>query len=171
MSANKRMLKVSKNQKNCRGLVYSRGRSVWRIRQSHWVRSWKKSRKKSINDLKLISGISAFALFFGIVKKIELHFFKLHRLYKMVGGKRGLSKTLEFVFVLWQPNRAGQIRFAAHLVQTVFNFAVRAGGSEMPVYSVVFYDFQPESGHISSGNRSEERRVGKECRSRWSPYN
>ena len=23
---------------------------------------------------------------------------------------------------------------------------------------------------ISSGNRSEERRVGKECRSRWSPY-
>ena len=23
---------------------------------------------------------------------------------------------------------------------------------------------------IISGNRSEERRVGKECRSRWSPY-
>ena len=22
----------------------------------------------------------------------------------------------------------------------------------------------------ASGNRSEERRVGKECRSRWSPY-
>ena len=32
-----------------------------------------------------------------------------------------------------------------------------------------------ESGHPClfpdlSGNRSEERRVGKECRSRWSPY-
>jgi len=24
--------------------------------------------------------------------------------------------------------------------------------------------------HIRSGKRSEERRVGKECRSRWSPY-
>ena len=24
--------------------------------------------------------------------------------------------------------------------------------------------------HFSSINRSEERRVGKECRSRWSPY-
>ena len=23
---------------------------------------------------------------------------------------------------------------------------------------------------FSDGNRSEERRVGKECRSRWSPY-
>ena len=25
-------------------------------------------------------------------------------------------------------------------------------------------------GKLDSGNRSEERRVGKECRSRWSPY-
>src|ERR1022692_3825373 len=24
--------------------------------------------------------------------------------------------------------------------------------------------------HLDSGHRSEERRVGKECRSRWSPY-
>ena len=24
--------------------------------------------------------------------------------------------------------------------------------------------------HIAEPNRSEERRVGKECRSRWSPY-
>ena len=27
-----------------------------------------------------------------------------------------------------------------------------------------------EGGIASSVNRSEERRVGKECRSRWSPY-
>ena len=29
-----------------------------------------------------------------------------------------------------------------------------------------------ETWHLGtqSGNRSEERRVGKECRSRWSPY-
>ena len=24
--------------------------------------------------------------------------------------------------------------------------------------------------YLEAGNRSEERRVGKECRSRWSPY-
>ena len=28
---------------------------------------------------------------------------------------------------------------------------------------------QPSLG-LKTGNRSEERRVGKECRSRWSPY-
>src|SRR2546430_3986914 len=27
-----------------------------------------------------------------------------------------------------------------------------------------------KSGYITGQNRSEERRVGKECRSRWSPY-
>ena len=26
------------------------------------------------------------------------------------------------------------------------------------------------SGHLDNSSRSEERRVGKECRSRWSPY-
>src|SRR2546429_2962823 len=28
----------------------------------------------------------------------------------------------------------------------------------------------PQSGNVARENRSEERRVGKECRSRWSPY-
>ena len=28
----------------------------------------------------------------------------------------------------------------------------------------------PDTGHGGSVTRSEERRVGKECRSRWSPY-
>src|SRR2546428_213521 len=30
--------------------------------------------------------------------------------------------------------------------------------------------FLPLIGHFGLDNRSEERRVGKECRSRWSPY-
>ena len=30
--------------------------------------------------------------------------------------------------------------------------------------------YQPGSGIASLLDRSEERRVGKECRSRWSPY-
>ena len=32
------------------------------------------------------------------------------------------------------------------------------------------YYFRKSSGNIAGGSRSEERRVGKECRSRWSPY-
>ena len=32
-------------------------------------------------------------------------------------------------------------------------------------YSEIAREFQPDYEH-----RSEERRVGKECRSRWSPY-
>src|ERR1041385_4239052 len=28
----------------------------------------------------------------------------------------------------------------------------------------------PDTGPVERGDRSEERRVGKECRSRWSPY-
>src|SRR5690554_517740 len=32
------------------------------------------------------------------------------------------------------------------------------------------HDFRPEYRNLKSIIRSEERRVGKECRSRWSPY-
>ena len=46
-------------------------------------------------------------------------------------------------------------------------------------YMEKFGDYEPPVTHIHSKNegvatydalRSEERRVGKECRSRWSPY-
>ena len=34
----------------------------------------------------------------------------------------------------------------------------------------VTHDAERPKGQIAVINRSEERRVGKECRSRWSPY-
>ena len=41
-------------------------------------------------------------------------------------------------------------------------------------FSAIDVKFSPDSKVIASastdGTRSEERRVGKECRSRWSPY-
>ena len=37
-------------------------------------------------------------------------------------------------------------------------------------YWAVDYDFQSKQEIMRVKNRSEERRVGKECRSRWSPY-
>ena len=53
--------------------------------------------------------------------------------------------------------------------------------AEPKAYDTVFYKgraaglrivFEFDHGHVEASNvkRSEERRVGKECRSRWSPY-
>ena len=36
--------------------------------------------------------------------------------------------------------------------------------------SSVFVDYDAEKDSLNRTTRSEERRVGKECRSRWSPY-
>ena len=42
---------------------------------------------------------------------------------------------------------------------------------EMPELSLIDEDYgQLEMGAEEDQYRSEERRVGKECRSRWSPY-
>ena len=35
---------------------------------------------------------------------------------------------------------------------------------------IVKFDAEARAAMIRGVNRSEERRVGKECRSRWSPY-
>ena len=42
-------------------------------------------------------------------------------------------------------------------------------------YNHILFEFESENPSyfriaLESHNRSEERRVGKECRSRWSPY-
>ena len=41
-------------------------------------------------------------------------------------------------------------------------------GSSLGLYH--FLDSQEKTVNVIVPNRSEERRVGKECRSRWSPY-
>ena len=67
------------------------------------------------------------------------------------------------------------------------NLAKKYGKGEATVYALNHTDFGMEKGeivvilgpsgsgkstllNILGGLRSEERRVGKECRSRWSPY-
>src|SRR2546422_1341580 len=47
--------------------------------------------------------------------------------------------------------------------------AQRIEGCFTPGAAVVVVEDVITTGH-SAGDRSEERRVGKECRSRWSPY-
>ena len=56
-----------------------------------------------------------------------------------------------------------------------FTLQVREGGSRLGETQVTIPEltFVPETAaaHVRpDGGRSEERRVGKECRSRWSPY-
>ena len=77
--------------------------------------------------------------------------------------------------------------FAGPLSNTGFDAVIIKGISENPIWieinsdKVIFHDakkiwgrdtFETENylKKNSKGKRSEERRVGKECRSRWSPY-
>src|SRR2546430_17172524 len=50
----------------------------------------------------------------------------------------------------------------------------RGSGTVMPsalaVFRLMYISTLPECGSPRRDGRSEERRVGKECRSRWSPY-
>ena len=41
---------------------------------------------------------------------------------------------------------------------------------EETMYEMIFSDIPKTNYKIRRSFRSEERRVGKECRSRWSPY-
>ena len=42
--------------------------------------------------------------------------------------------------------------------------------SEFTQFGTNLIAVNPGKSNTTGGNRSEERRVGKECRSRWSPY-
>ena len=48
--------------------------------------------------------------------------------------------------------------------------AVRREQADIARFFQRFAEHIPEMGGVAGQARSEERRVGKECRSRWSPY-
>ena len=64
--------------------------------------------------------------------------------------------------IIYGPNEAGKTTLMAFLVSILFGFADGRGKNR-------FAQYIPKT-TSSYGGRSEERRVGKECRSRWSPY-
>ena len=55
--------------------------------------------------------------------------------------------------------------FLSSIVQLVGNLFSLLGAKELSA-ACAGWVFE----HMLAGGRSEERRVGKECRSRWSPY-
>ena len=64
----------------------------------------------------------------------------------------------------------GKLEFSEQRVELTLNSGDRAEGS----FTVYGAEDKHVEGRVSSTEvrttRSEERRVGKECRSRWSPY-
>ena len=57
----------------------------------------------------------------------------------------------------------GNAKQAAHYYSTAF-------GMRRTAYRGPETGYPDEAVHVLESGRSEERRVGKECRSRWSPY-
>ena len=47
---------------------------------------------------------------------------------------------------------------------------IKTGGKQYKVAAGDFLNVEKLDAEVGSTVRSEERRVGKECRSRWSPY-
>ena len=52
------------------------------------------------------------------------------------------------------------------LCSTDYNISMAKNNNSTDMYNVIPYSI----GALQTNTRSEERRVGKECRSRWSPY-
>ena len=85
-----------------------------------------------------------------------------------VGGNSFLKHFLVFNFIDAANGEmgykilavAGKTRIVQN-IQDIFS---------QPVYSLVIFHAKPEDTGFVGAARSEERRVGKECRSRWSPY-
>jgi len=67
---------------------------------------------------------------------------------------------------LWPHQRLSQTAIET----VVIDAAIVAVQPPLDVVTVVTGDVPPLTAASSSPCRSEERRVGKECRSRWSPY-
>src|ERR1039457_597777 len=55
-------------------------------------------------------------------------------------------------------------------IATKFGFRIRGGDGDAFVGGETYVDASLQWMKLAVENRSEERRVGKECRSRWSPY-
>src|SRR5256885_6213500 len=90
-----------------------------------------------------------------------------HQLFMLRPRRLAMPATQALLFIdggSWEPEYDGT---ATHSVPRVAKEFVRlANALHAPVVIVRQIPFEP----LFGGRRSEERRVGKECRSRWSPY-
>ena len=107
----------------------------------------------------------------------------LFPLYRRIGGGREERTVLSAVQVRCPRRHAAQYQFYSIIEKydakllglsdivrpgttiTVYNYIMQYLGQQQQMAYL-----QKAANEISKAERSEERRVGKECRSRWSPY-
>src|SRR2546422_9739134 len=68
------------------------------------------------------------------------------------------------------PAAAGVTRRAEHLFEERTTLALGVARQQLVIEGVATDAKNPLLSELAGRLRSEERRVGKECRSRWSPY-
>ena len=76
-----------------------------------------------------------------------------------------LAKKYEVMDVIWEKLK-GEGLSDIHSVAIMANLGAESGFDKSVTNSIGAFGLQQWLGD----DRSEERRVGKECRSRWSPY-
>src|SRR2546430_11102627 len=95
--------------------------------------------------------------------------------YRATGGKSPVLEITKEVARRLEArlNATGSARFKVYVglrhwhpyIREIYQAIVKDG-----VRRLVGVCMAPQNSDLSVGARSEERRVGKECRSRWSPY-
>ena len=70
----------------------------------------------------------------------------------------------EIILAYKQQHPIGKVVIDAEKI-TFYKFGLKLGFARHSANGIVY-----NNGNLSYVGRSEERRVGKECRSRWSPY-
>ena len=86
----------------------------------------------------------------GVLDEVEIFFF-----FQAEDGIRDRDGWLEFRRVLFRSDE---------------NVLYLAQNADVLIYDCTYTNAEYYSESSSKVGRSEERRVGKECRSRWSPY-
>src|SRR3989449_9436363 len=103
-----------------------------------------------------------------------------HVLFRLAQSLHRLLRALEEELALGRNGEAVQeaVHTQSSRAHLQVEYVLHAGGlrkmGSVPVFRVIRRAPPPSrwswAGSSSGGSRSEERRVGKECRSRWSPY-
>src|SRR5574341_2678089 len=94
--------------------------------------------------------------------------FVIHsRLMRQETSWFGIISKIDLSFRSRQAPADSLSRYAKPLMLAYVLLFVVSGIATLPEYGL---NWDEGNGDVFIGERSEERRVGKECRSRWSPY-
>jgi len=95
--------------------------------------------------------------------------FASNRIY-LIEGTPGVGKTTLAMQFLLEGVRRGERVLYVTLSETRDELEAVAQSHGWSLAGIDVVELSEVEGLFNVGSRSEERRVGKECRSRWSPY-